>query len=78
MDRQDVRMVELGCDPNLSKETLRAERRRDFGGQNLQRDRTVVFPVLSQVDRAHAAATELALDQVTAPEGRGKSGERKL
>ena len=54
---------------NLPLEALAAEGGSELRVQELERDGTFVLEVAGQVDRGHAAATELALDYVPACQG---------
>ena len=64
--RQDVRMLEVGCRLDLGQESLGPDHRGQLGLEDLQRDLSLVFEVVGQVDRRHAALTELTLDGVAA------------
>jgi hypothetical protein len=66
---EDVRVVETRSQLDLPKEPLGAQRLRQLGMENLQGDRTVVPEIASEVDRSHAAAPELALDDVAVGQG---------
>jgi hypothetical protein len=66
MDRQDVRMLELRGEADLSEKTLGAEHRRELRMEDLQRHGTAVLQIARQVDPGHPAAPELALEQVAA------------
>jgi hypothetical protein len=68
VDRQDVRVGELGRDPDLTEEPL-AERGGELRVEHLERDRPVMAKVVRQMDRRHAAPAELALDAVAVSEG---------
>ena len=61
MDRQDVRVVEPGGEPDLPDKPLRAQRVRQLGMEDLQGDEAIVPEIAGQVDGGHAAAAELAL-----------------
>ncbi len=69
VQRQDVRMIEPGRDPDLAQEPFGAEHGRQLRPQHLERDPAVVPQVLGQVDRCHAALAELPLDAVAIGEG---------
>jgi hypothetical protein len=58
-------MIEPGRDLDLAQEALGSDRRRKVRGKHLHGDPAGVFAIQGQVHRAHAAATELALDRVT-------------
>jgi len=68
-------MPEPGGDPDLLEEPLRAERGGELGAQDLEGDGTIVAEIVCQVDRGHAAASELALDAVAIGQG-GRPGLR--
>ncbi len=63
VDRDDVRVLHLGGDPPLLLESL-AEARvvGELGGQDLQRHLAPVLELLGEVDDAHPAAADQALD----------------
>ena len=67
----DVRMRQLGGDADFTQEAVRAERRRDFGSQDFDRDFAPVFPFFGKIDRRHSPATQLPLDDVAIAEGGG-------
>ncbi len=62
--RQDVGMLEIGCGPDFLHEPLGSEHGREFGPQHLHHHLAVVFQVLGEVDRGHAARTKFFLDGV--------------
>ena len=64
MERKDVGMAEPGGDLDLAQEALGAERGRQLGVEDLERDLAVVPEVLGEVDRGHPAAAELALERI--------------
>jgi len=53
---------------------LRAERRGELGLQHLDSDPAMMLEVLSEIDRRHPPATELALDRVAVGEGGLQAG----
>ncbi len=61
-------MLELRRQPDLALKPLGAERRGELRVQDLERDGAIVLVVDGEIDRGHAAATELALDPVFASE----------
>src|SRR5207245_1312500 len=73
---QDVRVREAGGDLDLAQETVRAERCREFGPQDLDRDEATVLLVPGEVDRGHPAAAEFTLDRVPPGEGGLQGGQR--
>ena len=62
-------MLEAGRDLDLPHEALGAERMGQLLVQDLERHRPIVPEIARQVDRSHAAAAELALEQVAIAEG---------
>ena len=66
-------MTERGGELDLAEEAVGAERRRQLGVNDLERDRPLLPEVLSQVDRGHPAATDLALDAKAVGQGSLKS-----
>jgi hypothetical protein len=62
-------MLQAGGDPDLLKESLRSERGGELGAQDLERDGPIVPEIVGEVDRGHAAASELALDAVAIGQG---------
>jgi hypothetical protein len=60
VERQDVRVIEAGCQMDLTEETLRAEHWRHFRTQDLQRHLPPVLQVSGEIDRGHAASPEAA------------------
>ena len=65
-DGEDVGMLQPRGEPDLALKSLGTERRGKLGVEHLERDRAVVPHVLCEVDRRHAASTELSLDRVAA------------
>ncbi len=61
-------MLKPGCRSNLGKETLTAERGTKVGVENLYCDVAIVLHIAREVDRGHAARSELTLDFVAARE----------
>ena len=72
--REDVRMLQLGRDLDLTKEPRRPERGGEVFAQHLDRHLAMVLDVLGEVHGGHAARAELALDLVAAAEGGGQAG----
>jgi hypothetical protein len=62
---QDVRVLELGGDPYLSKEAVGAEHGGELRPQHLDRDLAVVLQVGGEKHYRHPALTELAIEPVT-------------
>ncbi len=63
-------MLQVGGDAYLADKSFVSQHRRQFGMDHLDGDLAIVLQVLRQLDRRHAAATELPLDPVVA----GKRG----
>src|SRR5205085_8848161 len=64
VQRQDVRVLQVGRNLNLLKETLRAECRGELRLEHLERDFSVVPDVVRQVHGCHTALAELSLEGV--------------
>ncbi len=64
-----MRVMKLGGNLDLAEETLGAECSRQFWPQHFHRHLTVVFQVLSEVDRRHAARADFLQDGVAVREG---------
>jgi hypothetical protein len=62
LDREDLRLLWLGRDPNFALEALRAESRGQLWVQHLDCDRSIVPKVLGEVHRRHATAAELTVE----------------
>src|SRR5207244_7809578 len=73
--RKDVRVTEAGDDADLAQEPLRAQGGGDVRREHLDRHTAAVLPIHREIDRAHAAAAELALDRVPAPKRLGTACE---
>ena len=63
-ERQEVRMLQVGRDPDLGQEAFDAEHGAEFRVEHLDGDRAVVADVVRQVDRGHAAGANLAVKSV--------------
>ena len=68
---ENARMIQARDDVDLAQKSIRADRRGELRVQNLQRDVPMVFHVVGEIDRRHAAAADLALDAIA-------SGQRAL
>ena len=66
--RQQVGMLQAGGDANLAEESLGAEDGAELGIEDLERDAPVVLDVARQVDGGHAAAPDLAIEDVRGAE----------
>ncbi len=67
-------MLEPGGDPDLAEEPLRPQGGREIGMEHLDRHVPIVFPVVREKDRGHAAATEPPADGVLPAEGGVETG----
>src|SRR5687768_92001 len=65
VERDDMRMVQLGRDLDFAQEPLGAKSGCDLGMQHFQGNLPIVLEVVRQEYRCHTTATELALDRVT-------------
>jgi hypothetical protein len=54
--RKDVWVIEPCRQLDLAEKTVGPERRREVRMQDFQRDRAIVLPVLSEINRRHSAA----------------------
>ena len=68
-ERHDVRVLEAGGEEDLLLEALGAHARGELGGEELDDDAAAEAAVAGEVDAAHAAAAELALELEGGPEG---------
>jgi hypothetical protein len=68
-------MLEPGGERDLALKSLGTGARAQLRPDDLERDGTIVFKVTGQVDRGHAAASQLALERVAVAEGGGEFGE---
>jgi len=59
-------MVQVGGNAYFPEETVRTERGRQIGEQDLDRHLSLMLWVIGQVDGSHAATTKLPLDVVAA------------
>ena len=62
-------MIEPRGDRDLAQEAIAGERPGEVGPEHLDGDLPVVFEVVREVDRGHAAGAEFALNAVVAGEG---------
>ena len=69
IEREDVGVTERRGGLDLPEEPLGAERRAEFGPEDLDGDGAVVLEIAGEIDRGHPALAEFALDQVAAGEG---------
>ena len=75
VQREDVGMTEARGGFDLPEKPLPPEGGRELRRQHLDGHRATVLQVLSEIDRGHSPAPELALDRVTAGEGGLNVGE---
>src|SRR5207249_9635502 len=61
-------MLEPSGELDFAQEALAAERHGDFGAQRLEREEALVLRVAREVDCRHAAAAQLAIDDVSIAE----------
>jgi len=73
VERQDVRVVEAGSEPDLPEKSPPPQRFGELGMEHLERDVAVVLDVVGEVDRGHPSRPELALDTITVGEGRSEA-----
>ena len=76
--RQDIGVLQLGGDLDFTKESLRRERGRDFGLQQLDGHVPAMPQVLGEEDRRHGSAPELPLDGIAALEHRLESCDQRI
>lgn len=69
-ERQDVRMLERRGGLDFDHEAVGAEHRGKFRLEELQRDLAIVLEIVAEIDGRHAALAEVALDPISAGEGR--------
>ncbi len=62
--RQDVRMLQLGRDLDLAKESIAPHGGSELGPEHLHRDFAMVLQVLREIYGCHAAAPDLAIESV--------------
>ena len=65
-------MLELGRGLDLGEEAFAAEHGAEFGPEDLEGDGAIVLDVVGEIDRRHAAGTELTLQAVAVGEGGGQ------
>jgi hypothetical protein len=80
--REDMQMLQAGCEPDLPQKALGAERLRELGAEYLERHRPIVPDIVSQVHRGHTAAPELPLEAIAVAQslhqvGRDSSYQRE-
>ena len=77
MQRQDMRMLQVGGGLDLAQETFRADRGGDLLAQHLDGDLAIVLQIVGQVDGGHATRAELALDAVAVAQG-GREAQHRV
>jgi len=76
-------MRETGGELDFSKESVRADFRRDLRPQDLERNLSIVSEIVRQKDDGHSALTKLAIERVAGREAlcearlEFKHGEKK-
>lgn len=78
VDRQDVRMLQVGGGADLAREPVDAERLCQLRTKYLDRNRAVVPEIAGKVDGCRTALTELTLDAIAVLEGVAKAGENRV
>jgi hypothetical protein len=71
---QNVRMLKSGGERDLALKPLGTGARAQLRPDDLERDGTIVLEVTGEVDRGHAAVSQLVLERVTVAEGGGEFG----
>jgi hypothetical protein len=74
--REDVRVLQVGGEPNLGQEALGADHRRKLGPQNFQRHPPVVPNVVSHIHGRHAPGADLTLQPLSVGQGGLKPGKQ--
>jgi hypothetical protein len=69
VQRQDVRMLQIGGEFDLAQEAFGAQHGRELRTQHLDRHVPVVPKVGGRVDRGHPALPELSLEAVAGSQG---------
>ncbi len=64
MERQNVRVLQVGGDLDLLEEALGPDDRGKLGPQDLHRHLAVVLDIVGEIHRRHAAGAEFPLDLV--------------
>src|SRR5918994_1634365 len=76
--RQNVRVLEMGDDPDLTEESLGTQRGGELGAEDFERDLAIVAQVAGEVDGGHAALSQLTLELITISQGCAQSIGFKL
>jgi hypothetical protein len=69
-------VLQAGDNFDFPKEAVGSERADYFRPKHLDRDLARMLQVPGEVDRGHAAATQLALDRIAVGEARAQQGQR--
>jgi hypothetical protein len=69
VEREDVRMTELGSDLDLAQEAFRTYCSSELRTKDLYGNLATVFEVLGKIDRRHPTATNDALNSIAVSEG---------
>src|SRR5215210_6302488 len=67
-------MIQAGCQADLPLKSFRSQGDCQFGMKQLECDRAIVTQISGEVYHGHAAAPELALDEVAIAECCGQRG----
>ena len=74
-DADDVRVLKAGGEADFLLETIGAERRRDLGMEDFQRDRSIVSEVVREKHGGKPTASQFAVDPILPSELIGERGE---
>jgi hypothetical protein len=70
VEREDVRVLQVGGDFDFPMEAVGATHGTELGPQDLQCDTPAVLQVFGEIYRGHPAPAELTLDPVALAESR--------
>jgi hypothetical protein len=73
-----VRVLEIGDDPDLTKEPLGTYGRGELGAENFERDLALVAHVAGEVHGGHATLSQLTLELIAVSQGCAQSIRLKL
>ena len=76
VEAEDVRVLEVGGDPDLAQEPVGAERDGELLAEHLDGHRAVVLQVLRTIHEGHPALADLALDGVPLSQGGAQAVEQ--
>ncbi len=78
VEREDVRVAELGGDLDFAQEPLGAQDGREIGAQDLDRDLAMMLEVVGQVDRGHPSAANFLEDGIAGRQARCAAVRERL